>query len=175
MSVRSEIPTVVRHRLERFVERRRQLPHGLQKAVAVITFLFVALLFVGGGSLVIASVMHAVVTKLDMPPQIEGPIYVIGNSVRAPSGQGVVIHEAVSGQKSTTYLVVPRPTLAHALDHTLVSLRDPAGPFIQMDAVDIGLFLQETVHDWLLGVFSDATRASTKAAPAIAIPLTDGQ
>lgn len=176
MSIWSPLPESLRQRLEHYVQRAAQLPRSVQKTVAVLTFLTVTLLFIGGGSLVIASLMHVVVTKLDMPPTLSGPIYITGNSVRAPSGSGVVIHvDKPGGGAQTTYIVVPRPTVAHALDHDLLRVRDPAGPFIQMDAVDLGLFLQQTVHDWLLGVFSDATRRFSPAEPAIAVPLTDGQ
>ncbi|MCY0875985.1 MAG: hypothetical protein OWT28_06945 [Firmicutes bacterium] len=175
MSVWSPVPPTVRQRIERFAQRSVHLPHGLQKTIAVLAFLTVGLLFLGGGSFVIASLMHAVVTKLDMPPTIQGPIYITGSQVRASTGQGVIIHENAKGQAPATYIVVPRPTLSHSLDHALVTMKNPTGTFVQMDAVDVGLFLQQSVHQWLLGLFSDATRASVPASPAVSIPLTDGQ
>lgn len=72
--------------------------------------------------------------------------------------------------------VVPRPTLQNSLDRVIDQNRNPANAYIQSDAVDLGLLLQREVHQWLMGVFADATRAP--AAPPIeqlGVPLTGGQ
>ena len=72
--------------------------------------------------------------------------------------------------------VMPRPTLQNALDRVIDQNRNPADAYIQSDAVDLGLLLQREVHQWLMGVFADATRApASPPVEQLGVPLTGGQ
>jgi len=152
--------------MAKWAMRLANLPRSVRKGAAVSTFLVLAVLVLSGGTLFTASLMHAVVTNLDMPP-------VMGGKLVLSHADQVVIGVNAAGGKQT-FIILPRPTIAHALDHTIEYLRDPADSYIQMDAVDTGLFLQQTVHNWLLGLFAKATRAPAPQQ-TLTVPLTSGQ
>lgn len=187
----------VRMQAANWLLERRDLPPRLNKVLALGTFLLVASLAVSGGMLVIAVFMHVVVTKLDMPPTLSYPVYSNANgspsSVPAPANQSSQQAARVgtapgSGRKTGTaqtgtqasaaessIVVVPRPTLAKAMDQLISHMRDPAARYIQADAVGLGLLLQREVHTLLTRALGDATRSAPVVEKPQGVPLTQGQ
>lgn len=144
------------------MERAAELPRGTRKSIGVIACLLISGLCISGGALVIASFMHLVVTSIDMPP---------GTST-------VAIYRDMALQKGAenAIAIVPRHTLQNTLDTAVVRAGDPAGAYIQSDAVDIGWLLQREVHALLTGVFDRATRSQTNNPDlSPGVPLTNGQ
>jgi hypothetical protein len=132
-----------------------KLPRWMSRTVAVIILLVISGFFLNGGALLAASFMHVVIGKADMPPSL--------------------IYHTTTPAKST-YVLVPRSTLAHSMDQTLIRLHNPADAYIQSDAVDAGVLMQQSLHQALDSIFSDATRTTNEQSPIPAgIPLSQGQ
>jgi len=164
--IRIRIPEAWRRGLLAFVVRAAELPRGVRKATAVLIFIIVAMLFMSGALLVFASFMHLVVTRMDQPPALSGPVII--------TSADPVYHVDQNSGKSTTYVVVPHPTLVHGLDRVIESMQSPETNIVQSDAVDAGFWVQQAVHQWLTGLFDKATRvAPPESQPAL--PLQDGQ
>lgn len=146
------------------------LPRGLRKGLAVLLFLCVSALTVSGGTLCVAVAMHAVVQRLDMPPQV--PFSAYGAAWESyKSGR-----HAKSGKNIEPLFIVARPTVARSLDRVIAHSANPAAPFIQEDAAGLGLFLAREVHGLLMHVFADATRSHLQL-PVLSpgVPITGGQ
>ena len=132
-----------------------KMPRWMSRAVAVLLLLVISGFFLNGGALLAATFMHAVIGKVDMPPSL--------------------IYHTTTPAKST-FVLVPRPTLAHSMDQTLIRLHNPADAYIQSDAVDAGVLIQQSLHQALDSIFSDATRTTTGQSPIPpGIPLNQGQ
>lgn len=132
-----------------------KMPRWMSRTVAVIILLVISGFFLNGGALLAASFMHVVIGKVDMPPSL--------------------IYHTTTPAKST-YVLVPRPTFASSMDQTLIRLHNPADAYIQSDAVDAGVLIQQSLHQALDSIFSDATRTTTGQSPIPpGIPLTQGQ
>lgn len=148
-----------------------ELPRPVRKFLAVCIFLVVAVLTIGGGTLLIAAAMHAVVDRLDMPPHISLSVY--GVAVHSYEK----LHPSHRGKSAVELLfAVPRPTVAQAVNSAIIHAGNPADPFIQSDAVGLGLFLQREVHQLLTGVFDDATRTRVSwPVEPVGVPVANGQ
>ncbi len=151
-----------------------RLPNWLSRALGVAVLLLVSGLFINGGAILAANFMHVMINKVDMPPSL---VYT-APSVTAPLRGAPFPSKATDGnpQSAPAYVTVPRPTLANAMDKELIRLHNPADAYIQSDAVDAGVLLEQSLHQALMSVFSSATRTPSSAdTPPPGIPLTQGQ
>ena len=171
------------------VEKYEKLPRWLSQTVAVFTLLAISGLFLNGGALLAANFMHVLIGKVDMPPSIvyhmpimhqsTTPQHVTaGTKVNSmPDTKHNVTSNAISNHRlPSSYVIVPRPTFASTMDKLLIRMHNPADGYIQSDVVDAGVLLQQTLHQMLSSIFSDATRTSlrqTQIPPGI--PLNQGQ
>ncbi len=170
------------------LEKYEKLPRWLSQTIAVLTLLAISGLFLNGGALLAANFMHVLIGKVDMPPSIvyhmptmhqtTAPQHVAGTKVNStPDTKHNVTSNAISNHRlPSTYVFVPRPTFASAMDKLLIRMHNPADGYIQSDAVDAGVLLQQTLHQMLSSIFSDATRTSLKQTQIPpGIPLNQGQ
>ena len=170
------------------LEKYEKLPRWLSQTVAVFTLLAISGLFLNGGALLAANFMHVLVGKVDMPPSI---VYHLPTSTHVASLQAIKVIKvnSLSGAKhlatsmgvssrnaNAGYVILPRPTFASSMDKLLIRMHNPADGYIQSDAVDAGVLLEQTLHQMLSSIFADATRTSpgqTQIPPGI--PLNQGQ
>ncbi|PWI57179.1 hypothetical protein [Sulfoacidibacillus thermotolerans] len=173
----------------------RHLPRRLQKTIGVLIFLFVSSLTLSGGVFLLATFMHVIVTRLDMPGSLPLSTYTIAQArlvqsqpsrtelklPQHPASRSLQAMQQAQQQISTSVPSVPvtlirRPTLGDVLDQWIAHSQNPADAYVQEDAVDMGLYLQREVHQWLLGIFDRATRkTSLPTVQPAGIPLTNGQ
>ncbi len=193
LSFSDDILQDLAHRLQKL----DTVPRGLKKFLSVIIFLTISGLCISGGTLVIASFMHVLIVKADMPPTLTYPVSVVvaSQALGTPGQTGEAskfathanptavaqtappVQDPASANISMERVVmVPRPTLSSALNKLAVRLRNPADAVVQSDAVDIGLIFQREIHRLLLGVLDNATRSRVQipSAPQ-GIPLTNSQ
>ena len=191
---RQAIGSEVLEKASERLAKMERMPRWLSQTLAVVVLLLISTLFINGGTLLAASFMHVLIDKVDMPPSlvyhtpaVSQPAALPPHPAKAPAqpetkGAGVreqsenIPSSATSATSSAAYLTIPRPTLAKAMDQTLIRLHNPADAYIQSDAVDAGILLEQSLHDALVSVFSDATRTSQNPSPTPpGIPLTQGQ
>ncbi len=170
------------------VEKHEKLPRWLSQTLAVLMLLVISGLFFNGGALLVANFMHVLIGKVDMPPSV---VYSTASVIQATSPKKATGENPVNASSSSTpiapnaamghhpissYVLVPRPTFASAMDKLLIRMHNPADGYIQSDAVDVGVLIQQTLHQMLSSVFADATRTNpgqTQVPPGI--PLNQGQ
>ena len=166
-------------RLRREAARRLQsaaeLPHAARKLMSVLTLFAVTAFSLTGGVLLFAAAMHAVVVRLDMPPALPYSVYAAEWRAFARAHPGAAKTRGAGGQAVEPLIAVPRPTVSRALNSALERAGNPADPYIQSDAVGMGLFLQREVHRLLLRLFGAATRSRAVGPPPPVVPLTNGQ
>ncbi|MCI0181901.1 hypothetical protein [Sulfoacidibacillus ferrooxidans] len=180
----------------------KHLPRRLQRLIGVLIFLFVSGLTLSGGVFMVATFMHVIITRMDMPPANPYPVYTVGqtqlmipapahasgpaNQVTSPNSSSITTHKtqnssatAVQTPASLNHIevtLIKRPTVGDALDQWIAHTQNPADAYVQEDAVDTGLYLSREVHDWLLSIFDRATRtANFPSVEPAGVPLTNGQ
>ena len=163
------IPEAMRVAASQKLLAAAELPRAVRKSLAVLLFLVVAAFTISGGTLSLAALMHAVVQRLDMPPQVPYSRY--GAAIRLYQAQ----HPATKSGLEPVF-IVPRPTVAGTLDHIVTRATDPAAPLISQDAAGIGLFLTRQVHALLVHVLDNATRSRLQG-PGLwsGVPITGGE
>ena len=152
------------------LEKYEKLPRWLSQTIAVLTLLAISGLFLNGGALLAANFMHVLIGKVDMPPSIvyhmptmhqtTSPLQsTAGVKVNStPDTKQKVTANATSNHRpSASYVLLPRPTFASAMDKLLIRMHNPADGYIQSDVVDAGVLLQQTLHQMLSSIFPDTT------------------
>ena len=159
-----DFTVVVRRRLAQRALALVDLPRGVRKATAVLSLLSVTLFTVGGGIFVTAVLLHAVVQRLDLPPNLPYP------------STSPAVLQVVRQSRQYPVVVLPRPTFAKAADRTLVHIGNPADPFVQADAVGFGALLARGVHSLLTAAFHEAvSRPGAQVISPPRIPVTGGE